>query len=101
MEIFTCFSLAKEASSNTRTSSALGNEILRESSVNVKTRNRGMKFANFQVLREMISLCPAILIEVGFLNNPDEASHFSNPSGIRSMALVILSGINNHIKTAL
>lgn len=57
-----------------------------------------MKFASFQVLREIIKFSPAILIEVGFLSNPVEAVHFSRPSGIAAIALAILSGINNHLK---
>ncbi|UJH91923.1 N-acetylmuramoyl-L-alanine amidase [Antarcticibacterium sp. 1MA-6-2] len=98
MEIFTFNSESRKNGYNTRTSIALGDEILRESTLNINIENRGMKFANFQVLRGMIKFCPAILIEVGFLNNPVEAVHYSRPSGIRAIALAILSGINNHLK---
>jgi N-acetylmuramoyl-L-alanine amidase len=99
MEIFTFNSESIKNDYNTRTSIALGNEILKESTLNINIENRGMKFANFQVLREMIKFCPAILIEVGFLNNPVEAVYFSRPSGITAIALAILSGINNHLKS--
>ncbi|MDT0686405.1 N-acetylmuramoyl-L-alanine amidase family protein [Autumnicola psychrophila] len=101
MEIFTFYSESKKFDYNTRTSISLGDEILRESTLNINIENRGMKFANFQVLREMIKFCPAILIEVGFLNNPVEAAYFSEPSGIRTMALAILSGISNYLKKEL
>ena len=101
IEIFTFNSESKKIVYNTKTSIALGDEILRESTLNINIENRGMKFANFQVLREMIKFCPAILIEVGFLNNPVEAVYFSEPSGIRAMALAILLGISNHLKTKL
>ena len=99
MEIFTFDFESKKNDYNTRTSIALGNEILRKSTLNINIENRGMKFANFQVLREMIKFCPAILIEVGFLNNPVEAVYFSRPSAIRAMALTILMGINNQLKS--
>ncbi|WP_240793901.1 N-acetylmuramoyl-L-alanine amidase family protein [Antarcticibacterium arcticum] len=99
MEIFTFISESKKFEYNTRTSIALGNEILRGSTFKINIENRGMKFADFQVLREMFKFCPAILIEVGFLNNPVEAVHFSRPSGITAIALAILSGINNHLKS--
>ncbi|MDT0646481.1 N-acetylmuramoyl-L-alanine amidase [Zunongwangia sp. F260] len=101
MEIFTFNSESKKFDYNTRTSIVLGNEILRESTLNINIKNRGIKFDNFQVLREMNRFCPAILIEVGFLNNPVEAAHFSRPSGIRAMALAVLSGISNHLKSGL
>ena len=99
MEIFTFNSGITIVDNNTRTSIALGNEIVRESTLNIKIANRGMKLAKFQVLREMIRFCPAILIEVGFLNNPVEAVHFSRSSGITAIALAILSGIINHSKS--
>lgn len=101
MEIFTTGNGLIKLNYNTRTSIALGEEILRESMFNLNIENRGMKFANFQVLREMINSCPALLIEVGFLNNPDESVYYSSSKGVRAIALAILSGINNHFKTGL
>lgn len=60
--------------------------------------SRGVKFANFQVLREMENHCPAILLEAGFITNSDEGSHFLKPSNIKALALAILMKINNHLK---
>ena len=31
-------------------------------------RNRGVKFANFQVLRDLKDVCPVVLVELGFIN---------------------------------
>lgn len=52
--------------------------------------SRGVKFANFQVLRETVNYCPSILLELGFLSNTDESSYFMKLQHIRLMALVIL-----------
>ncbi len=59
--------------------------------------SRGVKFANFQVLRENIKFRPAILIEKGFVTNTDEANYFLKPKNIRAMALVILMGLYNYL----
>ncbi|WP_111624416.1 N-acetylmuramoyl-L-alanine amidase [Arenibacter echinorum] len=56
---------------------------------------RGMKYANFQVLRETQYVCPVILLEVGFLSNREEAEHSIKVSSIRAYALVILNSIIN------
>lgn len=58
--------------------------------------SRGVKFANFQVLRESQDFYPAVLLELGFLSNRDENSYFSNAYNIRSMAESILLTINNY-----
>lgn len=52
--------------------------------------SRGVKFANFQVLRETRDYFPAVLLELGFLSNRDENNYFSNRSNIRLSALSIL-----------
>lgn len=56
----------------------------------LRYRIRGMKYGNFQVLRDLQSTCPAILLEIGFLSNPDEATHGSTRSAITGFAMVIL-----------
>ena len=55
--------------------------------------SRGVKFANFQVLRETKDYCPTLLLELGFLSNGDESSYFSNFNNIRLTAIVILQAI--------
>ena len=40
--------------------------------------SRGVKFANFQVLRETINHFPSILVELGFLSNIDEVNYLAN-----------------------
>ncbi|MEO7284737.1 N-acetylmuramoyl-L-alanine amidase, partial [Gelidibacter sp.] len=55
--------------------------------------SRGVKFANFQVLRETKDYCPTLLLELGFLSNGDESSYFSNFNNIRLSAMVIFETI--------
>jgi N-acetylmuramoyl-L-alanine amidase len=76
---------------------ALGLSILNESSSKLGFEKRGVKFADFQVLRETIDFCPAILIELGFVTNNDEAYYFLKPKNIKAMALAILVGIYNYL----
>jgi len=58
-------------------------------------KSRGIKSANFQVLRETVEYCPATLLELGFLSNPDENNYYSNPSNIPSTAFTIHQSLLN------
>lgn len=51
--------------------------------------SKGVKFANFQVLRETIKYMPSVLVELGFLSNKDERDYYQNPESIKAMALAI------------
>lgn len=55
--------------------------------------SRGVKFANFQVLRETVGHLPSVLVELGFLSNLDEAQHFTQKENVLAIALAILSGL--------
>ena len=52
-------------------------------------KNRGVKYGNFQVLRETTH-CPSVLLELGFLSNWEEAEHNDKASTISGYALLIL-----------
>jgi N-acetylmuramoyl-L-alanine amidase len=39
--------------------------------------SRGVKFAGFQVLREIGNYCPSVLLELGFLSNWNESVFLS------------------------
>lgn len=60
---------------------------------NIGYKSRGVKFANFQVLRETIDYCPTVLLELGFLSNLDESYHLTEEEHILAIALSILSGL--------
>ena len=63
--------------------------------------SRGVKFANFQVLRETVDCCPSILVELGFLSNKDEGNYLSMFKNINVIALAILMGVVFHLKLKL
>ena len=51
--------------------------------------SRGVKFANFQVLRKTIDHLPSVLVELGFLSNGDESGYFLRPDSYGVLALAI------------
>ena len=57
----------------------------------IKTLNRGVKKENFEIIRETVA--PAILIEMGFLTNPDEEKKLSNSQYQTNIAMGITSGL--------
>lgn len=60
--------------------------------------SRGLKFANFQVLRETVEYCASILLELGFLSNIEEGIYISDNSNIERIALSILLSIQKSIE---
>nr|CAI78727.1 N-acetylmuramoyl-L-alanine amidase [uncultured Flavobacteriaceae bacterium] len=82
---------------NTKESIALGLSILTESYSKLGFEKRGVKFADFQILREMTNFCPTILVELGFVTNKDEANYFLKPQNMHAVALVILLEICNYL----
>jgi len=101
IEVYTLNYFSKDSKLNIKESIALGMEVLDEANLKLKIENRGMKFANFQVLREIIPHCPTLLVETGFLTNEDEGNYFLIPEKIRGMALAIFKGIDNYLKSRL
>ncbi len=85
----------------TQASIALAWSVLEENSNKLGIKKRGIKFANFQVLRDMTSYCPSLLIEVGFITNTTEANYLSKPNNTRAVAMAILMGINKNLKNKL
>jgi N-acetylmuramoyl-L-alanine amidase len=51
---------------------------------------RGVKFANFQVLRETIDYFPSVLLELGFLSNWDEGGYIKKKENKKKISLLIL-----------
>ncbi|PHQ27985.1 MAG: N-acetylmuramoyl-L-alanine amidase [Halomonas sp.] len=61
----------------------------------LRFESRGVKFANFQVLRETISYCASVLLELGFLSNRDEAEYLKQQENVFALALSILNSLQN------
>jgi len=59
--------------------------------------SRGVKFANFQVLRETVGHCASVLLELGFLSNGDESSYYQKPDSYRVLALAIIRSLIKNI----
>ncbi|MCB0749305.1 MAG: N-acetylmuramoyl-L-alanine amidase [Ignavibacteriae bacterium] len=56
-------------------------------------KKRGLKFGNFQVLRDSSNGSASILLELGFLSQTDEAIYLSKEESQSAVALVILQSI--------
>ncbi|WP_282085641.1 N-acetylmuramoyl-L-alanine amidase family protein [Aquimarina algiphila] len=87
--------------SKNKKSITLGASILNESTQKLGFEKRGVKFGNFQVLRETVPYCPSILVEMGFMTNEDEADYFLKSTNIRAMAVAILMGIMGYFNARL
>lgn len=59
--------------------------------------SRGVKFANFQVLRETVGHCASVLLELEFLSNGDESSYYQKPESIELLALVIWENLIKNV----
>lgn len=63
--------------------------------------SRGVKFANFEVLRETVAYSPSVLVEMGFMTNTNESDYYLKPKNIRAKALAILMGLYNYFNSGL
>ena len=79
----------------------LGLAVLNESTINLGFKNRGVKIANFQVLRDSNLHYPSVPFEMGFISNTDEANYFFKFKSSTSIALAILMGTSNYLNTGL
>lgn len=73
-----------------RESENLAQSLLLEFHNSLGFKIRGVKQADFQVLRDLRSTCPTMLLELGFLSNPQESEHSNKKSSITAYAVVIL-----------
>ena len=55
--------------------------------------SRGVKFGNFQVLRETTDTCVAVLLELGFLSNADESKYMKRRESVSALAMSILNNL--------
>lgn len=64
--------------------------------INTDFRNRGVKQAGFVVLRQIIT--PGILIEAGFISNPEDSKRLKSEEQKNNISLSIVQGIENYIE---
>ncbi|WP_305767463.1 N-acetylmuramoyl-L-alanine amidase family protein [Candidatus Epulonipiscium viviparus] len=57
--------------------------------------DRGVKVGNFSVLRE--TKMPAILVEIGFVSNPEEEALLSNDAFLDKIAISIYNGVAEYL----
>ncbi len=98
LEVFVWRPSAKAGNKFKATSQQLAETLALELQQKLGIRNRGVKQANFQVLRDNRDQCPAVLVELGFLSNGEEAAYLKSKRGVRAMALAILMGINKFLE---
>lgn len=81
---------------NKERSHVLSQDMVRRMSQATGFINRGVHGANFAVLRG--SKAPAVLVELGFISNPNEARLLANPSYQDRMAKSIAESVRNYFK---
>ena len=72
-------------------SSALAESVQRHLNTLTGTRNRGIRQAPFRVL--MGATMPAILVEVGFISNPDEEALFRDPDYVDNVVRALTDAV--------
>ena len=77
-------------------SQALGNKILDQLKRDpyTKIHKKNVEFADFRVLKSID--IPSVLVESGFLTNPEDAERLKTKPGRRMIARSIFLGINNY-----
>jgi N-acetylmuramoyl-L-alanine amidase len=82
-----CYALGGEAEK-------IATAVLKFLAQGTPQKNRGVKTGNFHVIRE--TNMPAILIEPGFMDDPEEAALMTSPSYHKEMVVEILQGIGEY-----
>lgn len=93
IEVFIQYPHIKMDTKHLLLSENLASSILLEFDNSLGFKIRGRKYANFQVLRDTQFTCPAVLLELGFLSNSEEAIHSMKKSSISGYAMAILQSL--------
>ena len=81
-----------DKSNHKQYSSGIQSNVIKETSA----RDRGVKSANFAVLRETVM--PAVLFESGFITNEVESNNLANPAYQDNLATGIADGVEKYLK---
>jgi N-acetylmuramoyl-L-alanine amidase len=79
-----------------RQSSRLAELIQRELNVLLETENRGIKQADFKVLRGVA--CPAVLVEAAFISNPEEEQRLTDDAFQGRVAEAVFRGLSAYLR---
>lgn len=88
--------VGKNESGNSKESVWLAFQLQDQIKKQLGFESRGLKFADFQVLRETADFCPSLLLEQAFLSNQDESRFISKDANIKRIASTILLSIENY-----
>ncbi|WP_299622967.1 N-acetylmuramoyl-L-alanine amidase [uncultured Tenacibaculum sp.] len=61
-------------------------------------KSRGIKYGNFQVLRDSEADCATVLLELGFLSQNDEAVYLTKEESHRAIAFLLLQSITKFLE---
>ncbi len=86
---------AKEDASRTTQSKLLANAVLNKVIGTTQAKSRGVKHGNFAVIRQ--TEMPAILIEGGFLSNPEERTRIKDAAYLKQLAWGIAQGVQDYL----
>lgn len=86
----------KKDPTRTKASKALAQAIFTKVLAATHARSRGVKHGNYHVIRE--TAVPAILIEGGFLTNPNELASIKDPTYLKKLAWGAAQGIDQYLK---
>tara|TARA_R110002049_G_scaffold187779_1_gene356056 strand:- start:12379 stop:13038 length:660 start_codon:yes stop_codon:yes gene_type:complete len=86
IEVFVANDISPYSKDSTWFAYQLQNQIKKQ----LGFESRGVKFENFQVLRETKDFCASVLLELGFLSNKDENEYYKNSFAIKVVSLVVL-----------
>lgn len=84
----------KDDPTRTEASKALAQAVLTQVVASTGAKSRGVKHGNYHVIRE--SAVPAILIEGGFLTNPNELAKIKDPTYLKKLAWGVAQGISKY-----
>jgi N-acetylmuramoyl-L-alanine amidase len=93
IEIF--YHRSENNSERSKASKTLATTILSQVVNTTQAKSRGVKTGNFAVIRE--TKMPAVLIEGGFLTNPEEMERIKNPQYIKQIAWGIAQGVDRYL----
>lgn len=97
-EVFVVPPPIRDIEGNSEKSILLARQLVSEMNKKLGLHSRGVNFANFQVLRESLAFSPAILVELGFLSNADEALYFSQRKSLKGVASLIIEILTKHFE---